>query len=275
MTKTVNRLILAATALLITTTSLGQTLKVMGSDTTLPLTQQEAEAFGKINKNQWVSVTGGGSGVGISALITGNTDIAMSSRPLKFYERIKLQTEKIDYKQVEIAKDALSVIVHPSNKVSRLTRQQMEDIFTGKVTNWKQVGGSDLRIIVYTRESSSGTYEFFKDHVMAKKNFARTALSMSATGAIIQSVSQTKGAIGYVGLAYLNKKVKPLAVSYDGKTFVQPTLVNAISGKYPITRGLYYFYDSKKSRRVSPFISFVLSPRGQKIVKDDGYIPVR
>ncbi|WP_320052791.1 PstS family phosphate ABC transporter substrate-binding protein [uncultured Acetobacteroides sp.] len=270
-----NRLILAASALLISVAAFGQTVKVMGSDTALPLTQKEAEAFIKTNKNASIAVTGGGSGVGIAALIEGTTDIAMASRPLKFYEKIKIQAAKINYKQVEIAKDALSVIVHPSNKVSKLNRQQLEDIFTGKITNWKQVGGSDMRIIVYTRETSSGTYEFFKDHVMGKKNFARTALSMSATGAVIQSISQTKGAIGYVGLAYLNKKVKQIAVSFNGKGYVAPTVQNALSGKYPITRPLYYFYDIKREKVVMPFIHFVLSEKGQQLVKEDGYIPVK
>lgn len=270
-----NRLILAASALLISVAAFGQTVRVIGSDTALPLTQKEAEAFIKTNKNASIAITGGGSGVGIAALTEGTTDIAMASRPLKFYEKIKLQTAKINYKQVEIAKDALSVIVHPSNKVSKLSRQQLEDIFTGKITNWKQVGCSDMRIIVYTRETSSGTYEFFKEHVMNKKDFERTALSISATGAIIQSISQTKGAIGYVGLAYLNKRVKPIAISFNGKGYVAPTVKNALSGKYPITRPLYYFYDVKREKVVMPFISFVLSKKGQQIVKEDGYIPVK
>ena len=270
-----NWLILTAATLLISAAAFGQTVRIMGSDTTLPITQKEAEVFNKTSKGTSIAVTGGGSGVGIAALIEGTTDIAMSSRPLKFYEKLKIQTAKITYKQVEIAKDALSVIVHPSNKISRLTRQQLEDIFTGKITNWKQVGGADMRIIVYTRETSSGTYEFFKDHVMNKKNFARTALSLAATGAVIQSISQTKGAIGYVGLAYLNKKVKPISVSYEGKGYVEPTLQNAQTGQYPITRPLYYFYNQKREKLVNPFINFILSPKGQQIVKEDGYIPVK
>lgn len=228
----------------------------------------------KTNKNARVSVTGGGSGVGVASLIDGSTDIAMSSRPLKMDERMKLKAAKVTYKQVVIANDALSVIINPSNKVTKLTRQQLEDIFTGKVTNWKQVGGADMRVVVYSRESSSGTYEFFKDHVMKKKNFANNVLSMSATGAIIQSVSQTKGAIGYVGLAYLDKKVKSVAVSFDGKLFIEPTVANAAVGKYPITRPLYYFYNTKSEKIVAPFISFILSQRGQQIVKMDGYIPL-
>ena len=268
-------LFLALSGFLLSVSAFGQTITIKGSDTTLPLSQKEAEVFMKINKTSKISVTGGGSGVGISALMSGTTDIAMSSRPLKLDEKMKLKAAKVSYKEVIIAKDALSVIVNPTNKVSKLTRQQLEGIFTGKITNWNQVGGDNMKIVVYSRESSSGTYEFFKDHVLNKKNFANNVLSMPATGGIIQSVSQTKGAIGYVGVAYLDKKVKPIAVSFDGKNFVEPTVANAMSGKYPITRPLYYFYDTKNEKRVLPFINFILSPKGQSIVKEDGYIPVK
>ena len=155
-------------------------------------------------------VTGGGSGVGFAALLTGTTDIAMASRSMKMDEKLKMNETGKAYKEVIIAKDALSVIVNPANKIGQLTREQLEGIFTGKITNWKQVGGEDLAIVVYSRETSSGTYEFFKEHVLNKKNFGPKVLLMPATGAIVQSVSQTKGAIGYVGLAYLEKTVKSL-----------------------------------------------------------------
>lgn len=189
--------------------------KIKGSDTCLPLSQKEAEAFMKKNPGSSISVTGGGSGVGFSSLISGTTDIAQASRSMKMDEKMKMKDAGKSYIETIIAYDALSVIVNPSNKVSQLTREQLENIFTGKITNWKDLGGADLKIIVYSRESSSGTFEFFKEHVMHKKNYAATALLMPATGAIVQSVSQTEGAIGYVGLAYLDKSVKPLKVSYD------------------------------------------------------------
>src|ERR1039458_9749704 len=172
--------------------------------------------FMKKNKDASITVVGGGSGIGITALLDGSTDIAMSSRELKVDEKLKLKEKKI--KQVIIAHDALAVIVNPKNKVSQLTREQIEGIYTGAISNWKDVGGDDEKIVVYSRESSSGTYEFFKEHVMSKKNYAATVLNMPATGAIVQSVKQTKGAIGYVGLAYMEKEVKDIAVAYDGKT---------------------------------------------------------
>jgi len=253
-----------------------QKLKIKGSDTVLPLTQTEAEVYMKSNKSASIMVTGGGSGVGVAALLNGTTDIAQSSRSLKMDEKLKLKDAGKPYKEVIIAYDALAVIVHPSNKVSQLTREQIEGIYTGKITNWKQIGGADLKIVVYSRETSSGTYEFFKEHVLDRKNFAPSALLMPATGAIVQSISQTKGAIGYVGLAYLEKNIKAIKVSYDnGKTYIAPSVAAAKNKSYPISRPLYYYYLNSIEKTVSPFIKFVLSPAGQKLVSDTGYVPVK
>ena len=247
---------------------------VKGSDTVLPLAQKEAEAFLKTNKSAKVTVTGGGSGVGISALLDGTTEIAMSSRKIKFDERSKFQQAGKTVVEKIIAYDALAVIVNPANKVSQLTREQLEGIYTGKIKNWKEVGGEDMAIVVYCRETSSGTYEFFKEHILKNKNYMSSVLSMPATGAIMQSISQTKGAIGYVGLAYLNDKVKALKVSYDGKTFVAPSVETAKNKTYPVVRPLFFYYDKKSEAKVSPFVSYVLSSAGQKLVKDEGYIPL-
>ncbi|CAN5485468.1 PstS family phosphate ABC transporter substrate-binding protein [soil metagenome] len=253
-----------------------QKIVVKGSDTVLPLSQKEAEVYMKTNKNTSISVVGGGSGVGIAALIDGNTDIAMSSRPIKMEERLKLQEAGRAYKEVTIAFDALSVIVNPENKVSQLTREQIEGIYTGKITNWKEVGGADLKIVVYSRETSSGTYEFFKEHVMNRKNYSSSVLNMPATGAIVQSVSQTKGAIGYIGLAYAEKEVKSLAVSYDkGKTFIKPSVESAKNKTYPIVRPLYYYYPVKVEKTVKPYIDFILSTTGQAVIAQIGYITLK
>jgi phosphate transport system substrate-binding protein len=243
---------------------------IKGSDTCLPVSQQEAEAFGK--KGGRVTVTGGGSGVGIASLIAGTCDIAQSSRPMKFDEKQKMTQAGKIAKEVIIGYDALAVIVNPSNPIKNLTRQQLEQIYTGKITNWKEVGGPDMRIVVYARESSSGTYEFFKEDVMRNRNYANSVLSMPATGAIIQSVKQTRGAIGYVGLAYLNKEVKAIHISYDGKKFVEPTLANAKNRTYPVVRPLYYYYSTDNEKKVKPFIDFVKSTEGQKIVDRVGFI---
>ncbi len=251
--------------------------KIKGSDTCLPLSQKEVEEYMKKNPNASITVTGGGSGVGLSALISGTTDIAQSSRKMKMDEKLKMQEAgKSAFKEVIIACDALSVIVNPANKVSKLTREQLEGIFTGKIKNWKEVGGDDLNIVVYSRESSSGTYDFFKEHVLNNKNYAKTALMMPATGAIVQSVSQTKGAIGYVGIAYMENTVKAIEVSYDkGKTFVKPNIDNAKNKTYPIVRPLYYYYLNSAETKVKPFVDFILSTEGQKIVLKEGYVPIK
>ena len=265
-----------AAAICLSMAGFAQKIIIKGSDTVLPLSQKEAENYMKKNSGKSITVIGGGSGVGVAALMDGTTDIAMSSRSLKMDERMKLTEAGKAIKEVIIANDALAVIVNPSNKVGKLTREQIEGIYTGKIKNWKEVGGDDLQIVVYSRETSSGTYEFFKEHVMNRKNYASSVLNMPATGAIIQSVGQTKGAIGYVGLAYVSKEVKDLAVSYDkGKTYVPASVANAKNKTYPIVRPLFYFYPVQKEKTVKPFIDFILSAEGQSIVDQVGYVALK
>ncbi len=269
-------ILLFSACILFSASIFSQSLRIKGSDTVLPLSQKEAESYMKKHPGASITITGGGSGVGIAAFMDGTTDIAMASRKIKVSEKMKLQGAGKTFKEVTIAQDALSVVVNPSNKVSKLTREQLEDIFTGKITNWKEIGGDDMKIVAYSRESSSGTFEFFKEIVLNHKNYGPTILMLPATGAIIQSVSQTKGAIGYVGLAYVEKNVKSLQVSSDqGKTFITPNVANAKNGKYPIVRPLLYYYLVKDEKIVKPFLDFILSSAGQKIVSEVGYITVK
>lgn len=268
--------IILTAAILVSVLSLTQAQRIKGSDTVLPLSQKEAETYLKANPSKNITVTGGGSGVGISALLAGTADIAQSSRRIKFDEKQKLQEAGRAAKEVVIAYDALAVVVNPANKVGKLTREQLEGIFTGKITNWKELGGDDMKIVPYSRETSSGTYEFFKESVLKNKNYVSGIMSMPATGSIIQSVSQTKGAIGYVGLAYLNKGVKPVHVSYDkGATYTEPSVANAKNKTYPIVRPLYYYYNASSEATVKPFIDYVLSPAGQKIVGEIGFVTLK
>ena len=250
--------------------------RIKGSDTVLPLTQELSEVFAEDRPEAGITVTGGGSGVGISALMEGTTDIAMTSRRIKFSEKMKLVQAGHEVREYIVAYDALAVIVHPSNPVSNLTREQLEGIFRGKITNWKEVGGNDAKIVVYSRETSSGTYEFFKESVLQNRNYMAGVLSMPATGAVIQSVSQTKGAIGYVGLAYLNPAVKAVGISYtaDGACAL-PLTETAMDGSYPVVRPLYYYYDKKMEKIVAPYINFIESPEGQSIILESGFIPKR
>jgi phosphate transport system substrate-binding protein len=249
-----------------------QTIK--GSDTVLPLSQQEAETFMKVNKNAKITVTGGGSGVGISALIEGTTDIAQSSRKIKFDEKKKLSDKGSTVVEKIIAYDALAVIVNPKNAVSKLSREQLENIFVGKITNWKEVGGADLKITPIARETSSGTYEFFKEEVLLKKDYAAGIMSVPANGTIIETVKATPGAIGYVGLAYLNKEVKAISVSFKDGKFVEPSIKTAKDETYPIVRPLIYYYVQSSESVVKPFIDYVFSKDGQKIVNDIGFITI-
>lgn len=275
MKKNLVRLTLSVVAAFFSLTAFSQELKIKGSDTVLPLSQKEAETYMKQNSSSKITVIGGGSGVGIAAFIDGTTDIAMASRKMKMSEKLKLQDAGKSYKEVTIAWDALSVIVNPANKVSQLTRAQIEGIFTGRITNWKEVGGDDEKIIAYSRESSSGTYDFFKEHLLDNKNYGSAVLMMPATGAIVQSVSQTKGAIGYIGLAYMEKSVKDIKVSYDGKTFIGASMETAKNKTYPVIRPLFYYYQNKDEAKVKPFISYILSPAGQKVVEEVGYVPLQ
>ena len=251
-------------------------ITLKGSDTVLPLGQKEAELYMQKDSAASISVTGGGSGVGLAALLEGTTDIAMASRDIKTEEKLKFSEKQREIEQVVIAYDALSVIVNPENKVGQLTREQIEKIYTGEITNWKEVGGENEKIVAYSRESSSGTFEFFKEAVMEKKNYAASVLSMPATGAIVQSVSQTKGAIGYIGMAYETTGVKNVSVSYDGgKNYIAPSVAAAKDKSYPISRPLYYLYDKASTEKVAAFIEYAVSEEGQKIVSEIGYVPLK
>jgi len=248
---------------------------VKGSDTVLPLAQKLAEEYMKKNKSVSITIVGGGSGVGIAALLDGTTDIAMASRSLKQDEKLKLNQNKKEIVEFNLANDALSVVVNKENPVRQLTREQLEGIFTGKITNWKEVGGKDLKIIFYSRETSSGTYEFFREHVLDKKNFGNQALLMPATGAIVQSVSQTKGSIGYIGLAYESNEVATIDVSYDGgKTFVTPSVAAAQDKTYPISRPLFFYFDKQTEPKLKAFLDYTISTEGQAIVQEIGYVPL-
>ena len=249
--------------------------RLKGSDTLLPLVQKEAEVYMNKKPQAVVTVTGGGTGVGITSLLNNTTDIALASRKIKFSEKQKLVNANQTPEEVIVAYDALVVIVNPNNPVKQLTREQLEGMFRGKITNWKEVGGADLKIIPYARETSSGTYEFFRESVLKNKNYMSGIMSMPATGAIVQSVMQTPGAIGYIGFAYLNDKLKPLAVSYDqGTSYAAPTAENAESRFYPIVRPLYFYCIEDKDPKTQQVIDFILSTEGQDIVSQQGFIKV-
>ncbi len=243
---------------------------VKGSDTMVILSQRWAERFMSKNSNISIQVTGGGSGTGISALINGTTDICNASRPMKPSEIKKLK-ERFGTMGVEIpcAKDGLSLYLHESNPVDNLTLQQIKDIYTAKITNWKEVGGKDAKIVLYSRENNSGTYVYFKDNVLKGDDYSASCLNLPGTAAVVNAVSKDPRGIGYGGAAY-GKGIKEVKVNGFA-----PTKANIVNGKYPITRFLYMYTRNKPTGAMKKFIDWILSPEGQEVVTTVGYFPVR
>jgi phosphate transport system substrate-binding protein len=248
---------------------------IKGSDTMVILVQRWTEVFPD-KTNVEFQVTGGGSGTGIAALINGTTDICSSSRPIKKDEVAQLE-KKFGYKGLEIrvAMDGLAIYVHKSNPVKQLTMEQVKNIFTGKVTNWKDVGGPNKPILLYSRENNSGTYEFFKEHVLNKQDFAASAQHMAGTAALINAVSKDPNGIGFGGAAYA-KNIKALPIAKDASSKAIAANVASIhTGEYPISRFLYFYLNRKPDGNVKKFIDWVISASGQKVVSEVGYYPIR
>ena len=246
-----------------------QTIIIRGSTTVLPIAQRAAEAYMEKHPDVDIRVSGGGSSVGVQSVGEGIADIGMASRELKDEEKSRYP----DLKPVVIAKDGIAIIVHPDNPVTSLTLEQIRGIYNGTYTNWKEVGGPDEEIVVVNRDSASGTREFFWKHVMHKEDFVATALEKNSNGAVKQTVSQTPNAIGYVGLGYLDGSVKALKIKKDGEE-IEPTVENVLNGKYPIARSLYMITNGEPEGLVKDFIDFVLSEEGQKIVEEEGFVPI-
>ena len=250
-------------------------ITVKGSDTMVILAQRWAEIYMQKNPAVSVQVTGGGSGVGLAALINGTTDIANSSRPIKQPEVEKLKA-RFNTLGVEIpcAKDGITIFLNESNKVKELTLKQLSDIYQAKITNWKQLGGDDAPIKLYGRENSSGTYTFFKDEVI-KGDYAASCQTLPGTAAVVNAVKKDKNGIGYGGAAYA-QGVKHCLVKKDDKTPGRlPTPETIARNEYPITRYLYMYLRNRPSGEAKKYIDWILSPEGQKIITEVGYFPVR
>jgi phosphate transport system substrate-binding protein len=250
-----------------------QSITLKGSDTVLPLAQAEAEEFMVENPDKSVTVTGGGSGVGIAALIDGEVDIATASREMKAEEIDAAKANGVNPVETTIAYDGITVIVNPSNPISELTFDQLRGIYNGTISNWKDVGGEDAAIVVITRDSSSGTYEYFKEDVLKGDEYRPDALTQPATGGIVSEVSQNAKAIGYIGVAYLDDSVKALNLD-NGNGYEAPTAENILSGAYPLSRSLYFYTNGEPSGLIKEFINFVLGKTGQNLVTEVGYFPV-
>jgi phosphate transport system substrate-binding protein len=249
---------------------------VKGSDTMVILGQRWAEDFMHKAPDAQIQVTGGGSGTGISALINGTTDICMSSRAMKAPEKAKLR-DRYNTSGVEIpvARDGLSVYVHSSNPLTEITMEQLRDVFLGKITNWKDLGGPDNRIIVYSRENSSGTYVFFKDNVLKGRDFTPRAQTMPGTASVVNAVTKEKFGIGYGGAAFAKGlKILKLKQTADGPA-IAPDMKTVTSGEYPLARPLFFYVRNQPAADMKKFVDWVLSDEGQQVVGKVGYYPIK
>jgi phosphate transport system substrate-binding protein len=248
---------------------------VKGSDTMVILAQRWAELYMKKNAGKKVQVTGGGSGIGIAALVNGTTDIANASRKIKQDESAKVRDRfNVLPAETAMARDGVTLYVNEGNPVAQLTTAQLHDIFVGDVTNWKDVGGPDAPIVLYSRENSSGTYVFFKENVLKNDDYAASAQTLPGTAAVVNAVAKEKNGIGYGGAAYA-KGVKELkVVGADGQGYA-PTAENVKAGRYPLSRALFMYTRGKPAGEAKEFMDFCLSPEGQAIVTQVGYFPVK
>ncbi|MDD2388687.1 MAG: phosphate ABC transporter substrate-binding protein [Desulfobacterales bacterium] len=250
--------------------ALAENIVIKGSTTVLPVAQKIAEAYMKDNPDVSISISGGGSGNGIKAIIDGATDIADSSRFIKDKE-IKMAVEKGVYPvPFAVAYDCIVPVVHPGNPIPDLSMSQLKDIYMGKIRNWEKVGGPDRKIVVVSRDTSSGTYEVWEEKIMEKERVFPGALLQASNGAVSQTVSKNKNAIGYVGIGYLNNTIKALTVNN-----VSASVESTLDGSFPISRALFMFTKGWPTGETSKFINYVTNPeKGQKLVKEVGFVPL-
>lgn len=253
-------------------------VSVKGSDTMLILNQAWAEAFGKVSSDVSIAVTGGGSSIGINSFINGVADICASSRKMKKSEIDRARSRGAIANEIPVALDGLAIIVHSSNPVDDLDMDQLRRIWIGQITNWKQVGGKDMPIVVYSRDANSGTYGFFQEVVLKNQNWGRGVRFMPSTSEEAREVARTPGGIAYGGVAYFKGKANLKIIGVRPKVGappVMPTEDNVRSKKYPIWRYLYYYTNGKPKGDIAKFINFCLSPEGQRVVEKVGYYSLK
>jgi phosphate transport system substrate-binding protein len=256
------------------------TIQNKGSDTLVNVALAWAEAYRVVRPDIAIVVTGGGTGTGIASLINGTVDIANASREIKDSEREEALANGIEAIQHVVARDAIAIVVHPSNPVSQLTLAQISAIYTGDITNWREVGGEDRPIVLLSRESNSGTHVYFLEEVVRLGNsdsgllFSPETLLLPSSEGITVEVSQNPNAIGYDGLGYVTAEQKVVAVSQDEFNFVLPTAESVNSGAYPIARSLYMITAGQPQGVVKEYLDWIMSPAAQAIVAELGFVPL-
>lgn len=257
------------------TDSLTGNIVVKGSDTLLIVAQQWAEAYMTNHTQVTISIAGGGSGVGFAALTQKTTDIADASREIKASEIQTAKANGVNPVEWVVGLDGIAIVVHPNNPVNELTLEQLEKIYNGTYTNWNEVGGNNAVIITYGRQSTSGTYDFFREHVLHNTNFRADNRELAGNAEIVQSVQGDINGIGYVGVAYtkqgVNVKVLKIKAS-ESATAYEPSVVNVKSGDYAIARKLYIYTNGNPTGVLADYVAFILSPNGQQILEEVGYI---
>jgi phosphate transport system substrate-binding protein len=253
-----------------------RTITIKGSDTMVILGQRWAETYMMEHPGIHVQVTGGGSGTGIAALINGGTDICEASRPMKDKEKEQVKTRHgKEVKEIPVALDGIGIYVHQSNGIRSLTQAQLKAIYTGKITSWKDVGGRDTKIVAYSRENNSGTYVFFKEHVLTNEDYAKEIQTLPGTAAIVNAVSKDEASIGYGGIAY-TQGIRAIPVKKDDASEAVPaSLATVQSNQYPLSRNLFFYTVGEPAGESKAFIDWVLGPEGQKICEAVGYYPLR
>jgi phosphate transport system substrate-binding protein len=256
----------------------GGRLSLKGSDTMLPLAQQWAQGFSRSHPGVNINVTGGGSSTGIVALINGTCDVANASRTMKDKEKQAAKAKGLDIKEIPVARDGLTIAVHPSNPVKSLTLDQVAGIYRGDINNWNEVGGPDLKIVAYGRDPASGTYGYFQEEVLKNKRYRTDMISTPSTNQIANGVAGGTGAIGYIGVAYADAfkgKVKEMPVAFKaGDPAILPTPENILAGKYPIARALLCYTRGEPAGVVKDYLDYVTGADGQKVVEKVGYVPL-
>jgi phosphate transport system substrate-binding protein len=252
-----------------------------GSDTLVNLALAWAERYREIAPSVSIAVTGGGSGTGIASLINGTVDIANASREMKEDEIAAAQANGINPIEFTVAIDALAIVVHPANPVDKLTIDQLSDIFTGRITNWREVGGKDTPIILVSRETNSGTHVYFLEEVIRKGEkdnkdiFAPQTLLMPSSVGITSEIRRNPNAIGYDGLGYVTEHEKVIAVAKDSNSpYVLPTVETGADGSYPIARGLYMYTAGEPTGVIAEYLDWIRGPEGQAIVAELGFVPL-
>ena len=244
---------------------------INGSTTVLPVMQKAGEAFMAANPDISLAISGGGSGNGIKALNEGLCDVAMSSRDIKPSEVEEGKSKGVNAVRTAVAIDALVPVTHPENPVTALSMEQLKGIYAGAITNWKDLGGNDEKIVVISRDTSSGTYETWEQIVMNKERVTPAALLQASNGSVVQAVSKNKKAIGYVGFGYVNASLKKITVNG-----VEATAETALSGTWPIARELYIFTNGEPGGAVKKLVEYLVDPqKGQKAVLEAGFIPLQ